>query len=176
METIPKTDCEKIGFLRKTHGVFGDLVLEFEPQFEISIEETGRFFVELDGLLVPFFLVEDGFRFKTSNSAIISFDGVETEKYAKRMVGHSVFLYKNEIIKIEDEPVQNRFLNYLLIDEKHGEIGIIQKIDDYSGNLVMTVNYRGEELLVPLNNDFLIEVNEKRKTIILTLPDGLIDV
>ena len=175
METIPKIECEKIGFFRKTHGVFGDLVLEFEPQYEITIEESKRFFVELDGLLVPFFLVEDGFRFKTANSAILTFNGVETERYAKRMVGQSVYLFKNEIIKIHEEPVQNRFLNYLLIDEKLGEIGIIQQIDDYSGNLVMTVIYREQELLVPLNNDFLIEVNESRKTLTLALPEGLMD-
>ena len=63
METIPKTDCEKVGFFRKTHGVFGELVLEFEPQFEMSIENADRLFVELEGLLVPFFVLDDGFRF-----------------------------------------------------------------------------------------------------------------
>ena len=83
METIPKEDCEKVGFFRKTHGVYGELVLEFEPQYEISIEQADRFFVELEGLLVPFFVVEDGFRFKTENSAILTFNSVETEKYAK---------------------------------------------------------------------------------------------
>jgi 16S rRNA processing protein RimM len=98
METIPKADCDKVGFFKKTHGVSGELVLEYEPQFEYSIENADRFFVELEGLLVPFFIVEDGFRFKTENSAILTFDGVESEKYAKRMVGSSVFLFKNEII------------------------------------------------------------------------------
>ena len=53
METIPKSECEKIGYLKKTHGVRGELVLEFEPQFEVSIENANRFFVEIDGLLVP---------------------------------------------------------------------------------------------------------------------------
>jgi 16S rRNA processing protein RimM len=175
METIPQADCDKVGYFKKTHGVYGELVLEYEPQFEYSIENASRFFVELDGLLVPFFVLENGFRFKTENSAIIIFDGVDSEKYAKRMVGSSVFLFKNEIVEMPDEELELNLINYLLIDEVRGEIGIIEKVDDYSGNIVLTVNYRTQELLVPFNEDFLIEIDEKNKTLKLKLPDGLIE-
>jgi 16S rRNA processing protein RimM len=175
METIPKADCDKVGFFKKTHGVNGDLVLEFEPQFEYSIENASRFFVELEGLLAPFFVLEEGFRFKTENSAIVTFDGVESEKYAKRMVGCSVYLFKNEIIEMPDESFESKFENYLLEDENIGEIGIIEQIDNYSGNVVITVNYRGKELLVPFNEDFIIAIDEQNKVLKLRLPDGLID-
>ena len=174
METIPKADCEKVGFFRKTHGVYGELVLEFEPQFEISIEQAERFFVELDGLLVPFFVVEDGFRFKTENSAILKFNDVENEKYAKRMVGSSVYLFKNEIVVAHDEVFESELINYLLIDEKLGEIGIIDRVDNYSGNIVFTVIFKGKELLIPFNEDFLIELNKHKKIIKLRFPEGLI--
>jgi 16S rRNA processing protein RimM len=175
METIPKADCDKVGFFKKTHGVSGELVLEYEPQFEISIENADRFFVELEGLLVPFFIAEDGFRFKTENSAILTFDGVESEKYAKRMVGSSVFLFKNEIIVMSDELSDSELLDYLLVDEKLGEIGIIDQIDNYSGNIVFTVNSKGKELLVPFNEDFLLEIDMQNKVIKLRLPEGLFD-
>jgi 16S rRNA processing protein RimM len=175
METIPKADCDKVGFFKKTHGVSGELVLEYEPQFEYSIENADRFFVELEGLLVPFFIVEDGFRFKTENSAILTFDGVESEKYAKRMVGSSVFLFKNEIILMADELSDSELVDYLLVDEKLGEIGIIDQIDNYSGNIVFTVNFKGKELLVPFNEDFLLEIDKQNKVIKLTLPEGLLD-
>ena len=138
METIPKADCDKVGFFKKTHGVSGELVLEYESQFEYSIENADRFFVELEGLLVPFFIAEDGFRFKTENSAILTFEGVESEKYAKRMVGSSVFLFKNEIIVMSDELSDLELVDYLLVEEKLGEIGIINQIDNYSGNVVFT--------------------------------------
>ncbi len=174
METIPKTDCEKIGFFRKTHGVSGELVLEFEPQFEASIENADRFFVELDGLLVPFFVMEDGFRFKTDNSAIIHFDGVETEKYAKRMVGCQVYLFKNEIVT-SDEFVGSDLVDYLLIDENNFEIGLIRFVDNYSGNVVITVEYKGNELLVPFNEDFLLNVDSEKRILKLKLPDGLLE-
>ncbi len=175
METIPKADCEKVGFFRKTHGVFGELVLEFEPQFEMSIENADRFFVEIEGLLVPFFVVDEGFRFKTDNSAIITLDWVDSEKYAKRLVGSSVYLFKNEIVVLPDEFTDSELINYLLIDETLGDIGIIEQIDNYSGNIVITVNYRGKELLVPFNDDFLVNLDKHKKTVTLKFPEGLLD-
>lgn len=175
METIPKSECEKIGYFKKTHGVRGELVLEFEPQFEFSIENANRFFVEIDGLLVPFFLVEDGFRYKTDDTAILTFNGVETEKYAKRLVGCSVFLFTDEIQPEPDAEADDRFQGFTLWDATLGEIGKIEHIDDYSGNIVFTVNYGGTELLVPFNEDFLVETDAQRKIIKLRLPEGLIE-
>lgn len=174
METIPKTDCQNIGFFRKTHGIHGSLILEFEPQFEFSVEEANRFFVELEGLLVPFFIKEDGLRFRSGNAAIVDFDCVENEKYAKRLVGNSVYLYNEEIID-DEEQEEAQLENYLLIDERLGEIGTIIRVDDFSGNVVVTVDYRGEEVMIPYNEELLIKIDDSLKTIKLQLPEGLIE-
>ena len=175
METIPKGDCENIGFIRKTHGIHGDLVLEFEPHYEYSVEEAERFFVELEGLLVPFFVKDRGLRFKTGNSAIVTLDLVETEKYAKRLVGNSVFLYQMEIVDEPEQSLESKFENYLVVDKTIGEIGLISQVDDYAGNIVLTVGFRGEELLIPYNDELLEEVDEVQKTITMDLPEGLIE-
>jgi 16S rRNA processing protein RimM len=176
METIPKADCEKIGFFRKTHGVHGDVILEFESQYDYSVEEANRFFVELEGLLVPFFIREDGFRIKNSTSAIVSFDDVETEKYAKRLIGCSVYLFKTEIIDDPEDSSVSELVNYIVKDEKGNKIGKIIEVDDYSGNIVFTVNYDGSEILIPFNEDLLIEINDNLKTIQIQIPEGLIDL
>ncbi|NOR76361.1 MAG: 16S rRNA processing protein RimM [Draconibacterium sp.] len=175
METIPKTDCENIGFFRKTHGIHGELVLEFEPHFEFSVEGADRFFVELEGLLVPFFLKKNGLRFRSTNSAIVTLNWVESEKYAKRLIGNSVYLYNSEIVDEPEETLESQFENYLLIDEIIGEIGTVVHVEDYAGNIVITVNYKGEEILIPYNDDLLISVNETEKSILLKLPEGLIE-
>ncbi len=175
METIPKSDCEKIGFFRKTHGVHGEVVLEFEEHFEYSVEDAERFFVELEGLLVPFFIADEGFRYKSSKSAIIKFDWVDSEKYAKRLIGCPVFLYKEEIVDASSDNT-NFLVGFVLSDSKIGEIGSIEQVDDYAGNIVLTVNSNGKELLIPFNEDFLISINEDEKILQLNLPDGIINL
>lgn len=174
METIPKNDCEKIGFFRKTHGVHGNVILDFEPHFEYSVEDANRFFVELEGLLVPFFISENGLRFTTGNSAIVTLDWVKTEKYAKRLIGSSVYLFKEEITD-EPEEIDETLEGFLLIDEKLGEIGMINQVDDYAGNIVLTINYRGNEVLVPYSTEIEVSIDEVLKTITLNLPEGILE-
>lgn len=175
METIPKTDCEKIGFIRKTHGVHGEVVLEFEEQYEYSVEDAESFFIEIEGLLVPFFITDEGLRFRSGKSVIVKFDWVDTESYAKRLVGKEVYLYQSELTEMPEGQIS--FLQgFVLFDEKLGEIGIVEEVDDYAGNIVLTVNFRGAERLVPYNDEILVDFNEGHKKLILRLPDGLLDV
>ena len=175
METIPKPDCQKIGFMRKTHGVYGELVLEYEPEFEESVVEANRFFLEIDGLLVPFFVAEDGLRFRSAKTALVTFDWVETEKYARRLVGSPVYLFKYEIIDEPGEASTSRFLHFRLLDEIGKEVGEISAVDDYAGNIVFTVNTGKGEILVPFNEDFLLKLDAKQKSVQLRLPEGLTD-
>ena len=176
METIPKKDCTKIGFVRKTHGVHGEVAIEFEPQFEYSVEAAPRFFIELEGLLVPFFVSENGLRIKSGKTALVTFDWVDTENYARRLVGQNVYLFQNEIIKHDKDENSSPFLNFLLMDKSLGEIGIITEVDDYSGNVVLTVSYNDKQILVPYNEDFLVSIDNKQKILILNLPQDLIGI
>lgn len=175
METIPKSDCRKIGFIRKTHGVHGELVLEYEPEFEDSVAEATRFFLEIDGLLVPFFVAENGFRFKSSDTALIIFDWIETENRARELVGSSVYLFNNELIENEEELPASQLINFRLLNEEGQEVGIITAVDDYSGNMVFTLDSNGDEILVPYHDELLINLDNNRKTIQLILPEGLLD-
>lgn len=175
MEIISKENCENIGFIRKLHGIHGEIVLEYEYQFESSIEIASRFFIELEGLLVPFFMNENGFRFKSAKTAILNFKWVETENYAKRLIGQNVFLLKNEIVPDKEE--ETGFINlenYSVFDAKLGKLGKIEKIDDYSGNIVFTIQYKNSELLIPFHEEILVSMNHVLKQITLKIPAGLI--
>jgi len=174
METIPKSDCRKIGFIRKTHGVHGELMLELEARFEESMAEAKRVFLEIDGLLVPFFVAKDGLRFKSAKTVLVSFDWVETDKYARRLVGSGVYLYLNEVIDKPDKNSSFQFLNYKLFNEKSEEIGIVTGANNFSGNIVLTVLSKGMEILVPFSHDLLLSVDKKQKKLTLLLPEGLI--
>ncbi|MBN1987683.1 MAG: hypothetical protein JW761_15330, partial [Prolixibacteraceae bacterium] len=98
------------------------------------------------------------------------------ENYARRLVGCAAWLFTHEIIRDEEDVSVAIFVDYLLEDEKLGVIGKITNVDDFSGNLVLNVDYNGTEILVPFNEDFLILADEKQKVLKLNLPDGLIDV
>lgn len=174
MQTIPFELCEKIGFIRKTHGVNGEVVLEYNKIYEPSIDELDRFFIELEGLLVPFFVKDDEFRYKSNQSAIIWFDTVVDEKYAKRLTGKSVYILKTEIIMEENTFPKEHLEGYFLEDVNRNKIGQIKNVDDFSGNIVLTVDFNGNELLIPFHEDLVEQILPQQKFLIYRLPEGII--
>lgn len=175
METIPKSECRKIGFIRKTHGVQGELVLEYETEFEDSIAQAEHFLLEIDSLLVPFFVTEEGMRFKSARTVLVKFDWINDEAQARRLVGNSVYLLSDEIVEETNENSTSKFLGFHLQDEYTHDIGLITAVDNYSGNIIFTLNANGREILVPYNEKLLLELDYERKVIKLKLPEGLLD-
>ena len=175
METIPKADCTKIGFIRKTRGGHGQLLLEFEEQYEFSVEEATRFFLEIDGLLVPFFVIENGLQVKTGKAAFVNFEWVDSEKYAQRLVGANVYIFNSEIIDQTENSGLSELEGFTLFDEKKGKIGVISHVENFSGNTVLTIGSGKDELLIPFNEDFLVSIDPENKTLTLKLPEGLIE-
>ncbi|MFW5756765.1 MAG: ribosome maturation factor RimM [Tangfeifania sp.] len=175
METIPKADCTKIGFIRKSRGVHGELVLEFEEQFEFSVEDATRFFLEIDGLLVPFFVAENGLKVKSAKTAFVNFEWVGSEKYAQRIVGADVYLFSSEIIDQPEETGLSQLEGFTLFDKTKSKIGIISRVEDFSGNTVLAVGSENGEILVPFNEDFLMAIDPENRTLTLDLPEGLME-
>ncbi len=174
METIPKNTCTKIGLTQKPHGISGDLSIRFQEQFYETLEEVKTIFLEIDGLLVPFFITGDGLRFRTGDSAIVALEWINTEEQARKHVGLSVYV-KNEDVKQNEDSFDLRALEgFLLIDQRKNTIGNIVAIHDFSGNIILGVSYQGKEIMIPFNEDFLIRIDQRSKVLALDLPDGLL--
>jgi 16S rRNA processing protein RimM len=90
-------------------------------------------------------------------------------------VGSSVYLFNYEIIDEPEEATISQFLHFQLLDENGKKLGQISAVDDYSGNIVFTVDTKKGEILVPFNEDFLLNLSKEQKTIQLQLPEGLIE-
>lgn len=174
METIPKAECRKIGFIRKLHGIKGEVILEFEAEPEYTVTDINRFLIELDGLLVPFFVSDNGIELKYSNSALVKFDWVDSKKYARRLVGKGVYLFLDEA---EALPVKDSFsglIGYKVFDQGNNLIGVVTKVEDFSGNIVFEMISGNNKFLIPFNNELLISFNNKKQTMNLQLPEGLL--
>ena len=176
METIPKSDCVKVGFVQKPHGIHGELVIRFEEEYYETLEECPTLFLEIDNLLVPFFISEEGLRFKSGEAVIANLEWIDSDKKAKELCGLSVFVYQDEVVEFEDELSPNALVGYQLFDETLGLIGEITEVNDFSGNVLLSVVYKGKEAMVPLNEDLIIRLNEELREIELQIPYGLFNL
>ncbi|MEN6453712.1 MAG: ribosome maturation factor RimM [Prolixibacteraceae bacterium] len=176
METIPHNDCLKIGYLQKPHGVRGEVVLQFEPEFGASLEKEPVLLLEIDGLLVPYFPEEQGIRFRTDVTALLKFSWVESELQAKEICGCQVYMKKADRIEEQGEDSLHDLIGFKLIDKKIGIIGRIENVEDYGGNLVIQLTWEGKEILIPFNEDFLIRFDDRKREIEMECPEGIFDL
>ncbi len=171
---IDINNCTEIGYVKKTHGVRGELLLNFLEGFDETVEDAEYLFLEVEGLLVPFFVEEASIH--NSISGAVLFDTLDSKEKANRFVGSKVFIDNDEVVH------DSEFFNIQLIKGftlSHAEKGIVGEviaIDDFGGNFVLTVDYNGKEVLLPFNEELICEFDENKKSIVMFFPEELLSI
>ena len=56
------SDCFKIGYVQKTHGLKGEVTIALEPGAPDDFEAITSIFAEVKGRLIPYFIEEISFK------------------------------------------------------------------------------------------------------------------
>ncbi len=176
MHSISKKNCQNIGYFQKPHGVSGSLVLQFTEGLEEWIEDSLVLFVESEGILVPWFVIEDGIRITSSKTAIVDLEWIEDEPTAKNLCGKPVWIEKQEGQEEVLNEENSEWIDYSVSDVNMGYLGVVTEVNDYAGNVVLTLDKNSTTQLVPFHPDLVIEINRQEMTLILSLPAGLSDI
>ncbi len=169
MKSIARKDFTAAGTVDKTHGTKGDLQITFTSNK--PIKEWA--FLEIQGKPVPFYVEQVKPTF--DDAAIIKLQDVNSVEQAQAYIGRTLLLpigkRKKADIYAEDD-----FTGFILIDERLGNIGVVEGIEEYPNQLLIRTTYNEQEVLIPAVDAFIEEINETKQTIYLKLPEGLLDI
>ena len=171
-----------IGSIIKTHGFDGALVISTENQIDIELIENcinkkGFVFINIDEIQVPFFITEKT-KVLNNKSILIYLDDIFNDNQAKKYISSKIFVEDDCFDKkIEAKLIVNHdLIGFLVIDENLGIIGNIFDFINIPSNPLLIVKKSDKEILIPINDDFIIEINNEDKKIIIELPEGLIEI
>jgi 16S rRNA processing protein RimM len=68
------------------------------------------------------------------------------------------------------------YIGFNLVDEQKGGLGTIQDVMLVGRQWIAKITISEKEVLIPLVDDMIIEVNMRNKFIRMKLPDGLLEV
>lgn len=171
---IDKIEFKEIGTTQKPHSLQGELAITVLDGMDLTLESVQWLFIEVDGLPLPFRI--ENIRFRTDTLAIIKLNLVETQEEARKFSNCKILVDKDSIVFEKDDYKPELLVGYNLIDEEIGDIGKILQVDDYNGNLVVTVDYQEQEILIPLNDEFIQSINPESETIIFNCPPGILNL
>lgn len=169
IKSIARKDFTAVGTVDKTHGTKGDLQVTFTS--DKLIKEWA--FLEIQGKPVPFYVEQVKPTF--DDSAIIKLQDINTVEQAQAYIGR-VLLMPIGKRKKADLYVEDDFTGFTLLDEKLGNIGTVEAIEEYPNQLLIRTTYKGQEVLIPAVEAFIEEINEAKQTIYLNLPEGLLEI
>ena len=93
------------------------------------------------------------------------------------MTNVEVYFSKEHAEKLEDnELTWNYFVGFLIKDIDKGEIGKVTDVDDSTINTLFVVDHKGTEVLIPAQEDFMVDLDRKKKVITMHLPEGLLEL
>ena len=171
---IKQDEVYRIGIINKPHGVHGELLFTFDDDIFDQVE-ADYIVCLMDGILVPFFF--ESYRFRSDSTALIKLEGIDTEQQARRMTNVEVYFPKEHAEKLDDnELTWNYFVGFLIKDINKGEIGKVTDVDDSTINTLFVVDHKGNEVLIPAQEDFMVDLDRKKKVITMHLPEGLLEL
>lgn len=171
---ILKDEIFLIGQITKIHGLKGEL--SFTTNSTI-LEEVDVPFVVLEpqGLFVPFYI--ESVRMINDTTGLLKLERVDSDDQAREFIGQSIYLpnmFLDEMDEVDFEA--EFFVGFELIEEKKGKIGKVTAVDDSTANALFVVESGDNEILIPIADEFITEIDHKKKIIMVNLPEGLLDL
>ena len=162
---ISNEEVISIGKITRTHGKRGEVQCLMENEYWDNADAT-FLILSIDNILVPFRVLD--WRGKGSDSLIFQLDRITDEQQAQQLIGHQAYMLKSDISE-ENEilPTWQSLKGYRVLDTDQGELGIITDVDETTINTLITLN---NTQLIPLHEDFIIDILQEKQQITICLP------
>ena len=165
-----------VGKLGKPHGISGAFRIYMLRDLKSTNKFPKHFLVKERGSLLPWFVTK--VEWISFNEGFVWFEDITTPEKARLNSGRELFLVEKDVNTFfkKDSSSFSELIGYIAIDETAGEIGIIEEIIENPGQILLYIKNETKEVLIPMVDEFIVEVNKKKKALVLNLPEGLLDL
>jgi 16S rRNA processing protein RimM len=172
---MKKEDCFYLGRIVKKYSFKGELLAKLDTDQPELYEYLDAMFVQVRNNLIPFFI--ESSQLHKSDLLRIKFEDVDSEADADALLKSELYLPLEFLPKLEGNKFYfHEVIGFNITDKSFGNIGVIKAINDSTAQALFEVDRDGIEILIPMNDEFIVEVNRKNKTITVETPPGLIDL
>jgi 16S rRNA processing protein RimM len=159
-----------VGFLRRPHGLRGEMIMDLHTDFPERLQSGRRLFV--------------GDKYKSMTLAgtrphakgmLVKFKGIETPEAAGQLRNQWVYVRASEVPSLpEGQLYQHELFGFEVIDESGNSLGELVEIIETGANDVYVVrNESGKEILLPAISSVVLETDSTRRVMRVHLLEGL---
>lgn len=164
-----------IGRTLKSHGTGGQLRLMIEDQYKSYLKKGSFIFFDLNGSKVPYMLmdIDDGAHF------VITIEDVYNKMESDLLSGLDIWIpLENVKSRHQRSPrnIKDKWSDYRIKDEKTQAYFDIIRTEEFPQQLMAVVEVENKEILIPLNEQLISDIDKENKIIVMEIPEGLLDL
>lgn len=165
-------NLQKIAKVSKSDGTDGAVVFSFLSIAPEDLEISEPVFVYFDGLPVPFFI--ESLSRKGNSKAVVHLTDIRSFEDAEELVGREVYAEG-----VSDDDNDEDLVGWTVAVVRDGAgmpepLGIVTDFLDIPSNPCIEVDTKNGAVVIPLHEDFIISADPDGKTVVMSLPEGLV--
>jgi 16S rRNA processing protein RimM len=170
-----RDELSPIGKVVKTFGVQGELLCKIENIYIKLLNKAESVFLEKSGNLVPFFIesvIERG-----AENIVFKFEDIDSVDLAAYWIDATLLLPSlHPGRRKTGNTIDHTLIGFTVIDETHGELGIIASIIPIKEQLILSLEVQGTEVLIPVNEETILNIEGNKKIVHTSIPEGLLEI
>jgi len=164
----------KIGKFVAAFGVNGQLILQHELGKKTSLKGLQAIFIEeKKKSFLPWFI--ESVKIKSENEVYLALEGIKNREAALKITQKEVWLPEADFKKFAAKSAPASLLGYTVVDPEK-MLGPILEVIEQPHQLLCRLEINNKEVLIPLNENTLQKIDHKKRQVIVTLPDGLLEI
>ena len=172
---MEKEQCFNLGSVSKVQGINGKVILRLDVDFPEDYSKLESVYIEKNRKLIPFFIEE--ITILPKGFARVKFEDVDSDEIALTLVKGQLYLPIEQLPELkEDQFYYHEIVGFNVIDSEEGSIGSVIEYLEIPANPQLLVDFKGNEILVPISAHFYQGIDKAKKEIYVTLPPGLVEV
>ena len=164
-----------IGKITSVHGVKGDIVLSHQLPLDFDTDLLDAIMIELNpNSFIPFFIKEK--KETHDDEMLLTLEEIDNREEAKKILNKNVFAPPTLKIEIKNGNRWTDLIGFSLYDQNNLEIGKIADVYINGDQILLAVNYKVDEILIPISDELILANEPKQKKITLEIADGLLEL
>jgi len=170
---MDKNEHFYLGTVSRKFSFKGEVVLQINPDLGYFPKNLQSVFVDIQQKRIPFFI--EYTKAHKQNKRRIKFEDVNTEEDADQLVKREVYVLKSTI-DIDEEFSLKDVIGFSAYDENDRLIGEIINLNTTTPQALFELSSGKGPLLIPVNEDWILEIDREEQAIYFELPEGLLDL
>lgn len=169
-----ENNYRNIGKIVSGFGLKGEMIVQHHLGKKIAVSKIKVIFLEQKKEeLLPYFI--ENIRKKGDDELYLKLEGIETREAATKLLRREVWLKESEIHVHTQKNNPIGWVGYKVVDQGK-DLGPVLEVIEQPHQVLCRLEINSKEVLVPINEQTLDKVDHKNRCVLLTLPDGLLEI